>query len=87
MPYIEPERKTILDPYINEVFPQSLGELNYCITRLALNWLERNAKNYTNMQNVHGCMGCAQAEFYRRMLAPYEDIKKGQNGDVYPYYF
>jgi hypothetical protein len=26
----------------------------------------------------------AAAEFYRRVVAPYEDAKRAENGDVYP---
>lgn len=30
-----------------------------------------------------GCIGCAKAEFYRRVVAPYEDKNIEENGDVY----
>lgn len=32
---------------------------------------------------TQGVLRCAQLEFYRRVLAPYEDKKRKQNGDVY----
>lgn len=32
---------------------------------------------------TQGVLRCAQLEFYRRVLVPYEDKKRKQNGDVY----
>ena len=32
-----------------------------------------------------GVLSCVGAEFYRRVIAPYEDKKIIQNGDVEPY--
>lgn len=53
--------------------PSQPGDLNYLVTRLMLQALSRV------LSEVHE----AECEFRRRMLAPYEDAKILQNGDVY----
>jgi len=59
------------------------GELNYAITELMINYLNRKGVSYTNMNEVIGVLECAKLELYRRMAAPYEDTKIEENGDVY----
>ncbi len=59
------------------------GELNYAITEMMKNYLERKGVSYTNMNEVIGVLECAKMELYRRMAAPYEDVKIKENGDVY----
>ena len=36
------------------------------------------------MTDVRGAIHACQTEFYRRLIAPYEDQKIKKNGDVYP---
>jgi len=57
------------------------GTLNYIITRLCDFWLED--PNYEKYNAVIGVLECAKQELYRRQIAPYEDEKWQQNGDVY----
>ncbi len=59
------------------------GELNYAITEMLINYLNRKGVSYTNMNEVIGVLECAKLELYRRMTAPYEDTKIEENGDVY----
>lgn len=59
------------------------GELNYAITEMMINYLNRKGVSYTNMNEVIGVLECAKLELYRRMTAPYEDMKIDENGDVY----
>lgn len=59
------------------------GELNYAITVMMINYLNRKGVSYTNMNEVIGVLECAKLELYRRMTAPYEDTKIDENGDVY----
>lgn len=59
------------------------GELNYAITEMVIDYINRKGVSYTNMNEVVGVLECAKMELYRRMAAPYEDIKIEENGDVY----
>lgn len=66
-------------------FPQTAGELNYAITRLIQEFLDRQGKpGYRDFNEVVGVLECCKLEFYRRAVAAYEDEKIAENGDVYP---
>ncbi|KKN25215.1 hypothetical protein LCGC14_0886960 [marine sediment metagenome] len=95
MPYItQSKREEIIEE--NDVFGDGMiyhhivmehidkpGELNYAITEMMINYLNRKGVSYTNMNEVIGVLECAKLELYRRMTAPYEDVKIDENGDVY----
>jgi hypothetical protein len=86
MPYVKQEVKDYLDPKladIKEVLPYlGDGELNYIMTECAKAWIGRGY-NYSKLNAAHGTFHSAGAEFYRRVVAPYEDEKIKENGDVY----
>jgi len=60
-----------------------VGELNYCITMLCLDYLADKKLSYALLNEVMGVLSCARAEFYRRVVVPYEQAKCDENGDVY----
>lgn len=59
------------------------GDLNYLFTKLAILYVDHKGLTYTHLNDVVGALESAKAEFQRRMVAPYEDMKKAENGDVY----
>lgn len=61
------------------------GELNYMITRMVDQYLKDKKLSYASINEVIGVLECAKLELYRRIAAPYEDIKISQNGDVYSF--
>ena len=79
MPYIDPESRPHLEP--NQV-AATPGELNYQITRLVDGFLPRRP-NYRDLNEVVGVLEVVKLELYRRVVAPYEDVKLAENGDVY----
>jgi hypothetical protein len=87
MPYIDPTHRAELDAVV-EVKPTlrkicSPGELNYKITKLVVDYLNQYDESYGRYNEVIGVLTCVQHELYRRAIAPYEDVKKDQNGDVF----
>ncbi len=85
MPYIHPRCRGPIDDGFLE--PQTAGELNYAITQLVIRFLyagRRLAPSYTDFNDAIGALECAKLELYRRKIAPYEDTKMIENGDVYP---
>lgn len=81
MPYIDQTRRDALaDPVI---VPETVGELNYLVTRLVDSFIVRKGVSYTNINNAMGALECAKLELYRRLAAPYEDEKSRVNGEVY----
>ena len=82
MPYIKKEDRT----EATELWPNTAGELNYAITMLCNAYIARNGgMSYAIGNEVVGVLECAKLELYRRKLAPYEDKKIAQNGDIEGY--
>jgi len=83
MPYIGSSRD-LFDPHLNNLSKEiaHAGELNYCMTRLALGYVRFKGKKYLTFCVVIGTFVCAALEFYRRWVGPYEDEKIVENGDV-----
>lgn len=63
--------------------PENAGELNYAITELIREYLGYTGERYQAFNDVLGALEGAKLELYRRRLAPYEDQKIQENGDVY----
>lgn len=84
MPYIHQSRRALLRQSA-DVEPNSAGELNYQITMLLLSYwrIEGVPQNYQTINDIIGAVESAKAEFQRRVVAPYEDRKIKENGDVY----
>lgn len=88
MPYIpDGERRVALSPHgLSHGFvatPATAGELNYQITCCVNAYLASVGQSYCTMNTAIGALECAKQELYRRVLAPYEDTKLQQHGDVY----
>jgi len=85
MPYINQHQRRALRHVTsdwNVMF--DAGSLNYMITTLVLNHIEKHGMSYSTINETIGVLECAKLELYRRLAAPYEDQKILQNGDVYP---
>lgn len=82
MPYISQGLRQNFEPNAPRA-PLVTGELNYQITRLCWRYITNNGVSYTTLNEVIGVLECAKLELYRRQLAPYEDRKCEENGDVY----
>lgn len=85
MPYVSDSRKsTIAIPHVS-----SDGDLNYVITRMAEERLWQRLEydwdnvNYEDIAAVYGTLQAAAAEYYRRVVVPYEERKMAENGDVF----
>lgn len=77
MPYIKQKRRS-------EIFLAiSSGELNYMFTLLIISYLQMNGESYQTYNDIIGALEAAKLELYRRKIAPYEDKKIQENGDVY----
>lgn len=79
MPYIKQTRRLDL---ILEDLPQNGGELNFLIYSLMKDYIKDNGLSYKVINEIVGSLECCKLELYRRMAAPYEDLKIKENGDV-----
>lgn len=59
------------------------GELNYELTLKIVKYLKVNGTSYKTMNDIVGALESCKLEFFRRVVAPYENYKIEENGDVY----
>lgn len=85
MPYIKEEDRGRLrhDLIFLSQKIETEGELNYSICFLLKMWLAEKGMRYATLNALMGVLSSVTQEFYRRVVAPYEDQKKGENGDVF----
>lgn len=90
MPYIQPAERPRLEaiaevaiPLLSPGTPGYAGRLNFLISRILNDSLEITGVTYTQLNEIIGVLECAKQELYRRVLAPYEDKKIEENGDVF----
>lgn len=88
MPYILQERREELyETFVDfisvlEEMGWEEGDMNYVITVLCKHAVRHHGRSYKNLNKIVGMLESAKAEFIRREMNPYEDIKIGMNGDV-----
>jgi hypothetical protein len=89
MPYIKKERRKELfclstdDSAFMFWNVETPGELNYAFTHILNSYLENKKLSYQTINEIIGALEGSKLEFYRRIVAPYEDKKIEENGDVY----
>lgn len=87
MPYVKREQRPAIDqsiePLINHL--KSLptedqdGSLNYAVTKIIK---KIYPQKYFHLNRALGVLTAITHELYRRIIAPYEDTKILENGDV-----
>jgi predicted DNA-binding protein with PD1-like motif len=84
MPYIKKEDRPKFEEDAKNIAMKAkcAGDLNYAITVILHSYLKRNGVKYANVNELIGMMECCKMELYRKIGAPYEDLKITQNGDV-----
>ena len=84
VPYIKGEKRDKLDPILNELVKEinQPGDLNYCIYKLICMLAKINTPSYRVYSALLTELECCKLEFYRKKVAPYEDKKLKENGDV-----
>jgi hypothetical protein len=90
MPYLTKHARKRLDTHITALIEVLLeegisipGGLNYAICRVADGVTAANGESYNLYNTLLGSVEAAKLEIYRRMVAPYEDLKQKQNGEVF----
>lgn len=88
MPYIKPQYRPELDELLRPLIEhlQSLplekqdGSVNYTFAKVLQGLYAED--NYFTYNRSMGVLAALQQEWYRRRIAPYEDKKIEENGDV-----
>ena len=87
MPYIKSENRKKYEKILRELVaiikslpPEEVdGELNYVVTKILK---DVYPLRYFHINKAVGVLECIKLEFYRRVAAPYEDLKIKESGDV-----
>lgn len=84
MPYITREDREYFDDDIKALLEDVTceGDLNYIFTKLIHGRIQEEGKRYQVINNLIGMLECCKLELYRIIAAPYEDLKKLENGSV-----
>jgi len=89
MPYLPKQERIELDSVIpvlvNIVLASGTNpasNLNYLIAKLSDEIVMRRGERYGLYNSLIGALECSKLELYRRLIAPYEDTKVIENGDV-----
>ena len=84
MPYIKQDRRVDLNPRCTGAqTAQTPGELNYQLTEVVCDYLHTFGRSYKTFNDIIGALESCKLEFYRRMVAPYENDAIERNGDCY----
>lgn len=88
MPYIKQEERKKIDKLIVDLLKEihNIGHLNYVVTKLIHLYVEAKAEymglTYKILNETIGVLTCITQEFYRTIIAKYEDKKKWENGCI-----
>lgn len=82
MPYIEIPKRKKLDKVVKlmkELDVKANGDLNYILFKFCKVTVK---DGYNNFKNYCGELRECAVEIERRLLGPYEDSKRNENGDI-----
>ena len=90
MPYISKKSRLKIEYCANKINAikalinviETEGDLNYVITRLCHEFLNKKGEKYSIYNTIIGVLECAKLELYRRKVSFYEEKKIKENGDV-----
>ena len=80
MPYVAQDVRNLLN---EGLVPLNPGQLNYTLSQILRRYLEEKEISYATYNEIIGVLECLKLEFYRRLVASYEDTKREVNGDVW----
>ncbi|MBE3139911.1 MAG: hypothetical protein IMZ53_04915 [Thermoplasmata archaeon] len=87
MPYIDKSKRVMYDDYIHafelmHADKATDGELNYLVTGLCHSVIKKQGLKYGTLNKIIGVLTCVIQELYRKIAAPYEEVKLIANGPV-----
>lgn len=91
MPYIKQNKRSIIDLQVEhlikaicaaaDTLDEVDGNANYAITKIIYGLYSEGG--YAVKANALKTLLAVALEYYRRIMAPYEDQKRDENGEVY----
>lgn len=86
MPYISSPRReayALLRQAVKDTRVDTIGELEYLFCYLADLYVGQHLMSFELLNSVVGAFESGKMEFYRKMVAGYEDGKEAANGTVW----
>lgn len=85
MPYIPQSERGKFNDLIDAAAEKcdSIGELTYCLYRLACTYEMGQPNDYASKNEVVGALENTKHEYQEMILGPYEVEKRRRNGDIY----
>ncbi|MDD5016321.1 MAG: hypothetical protein PHW73_14725 [Atribacterota bacterium] len=89
MPYIKKDQRNIYSSSIENITSilsqnkWKKGDFNYCISMIINAWVKDTGLSYDTLSNITGVLNDIKTEFERKVVAPYENKKIEENGEVY----
>lgn len=80
MPYIKQDDRENIEDLTKS--PTNAGELNYLIHLILSNYVDDLGESYQTYNDIMGVLEGVKLELYRRRVAPYEEKKIKENGDI-----
>ena len=83
MPYIPQSERKQFDKGLNQLKPQTKGQLTYCLFNVVLDYLQREPGiKYESLSNAISALKDAEHELRRRFLYQSEDAKRKAHGCI-----
>jgi hypothetical protein len=87
MPYVNRDVRNRLDEVLTPLLVRLRGmsnegldgAVNYCVTKTIR---DLYSGSYYSLNRAVGVLESVKQEYYRRVVAPYEDVKRMENGDI-----
>lgn len=79
MPYITPYERS--DVHYGTA--DNVGQLTFKLTDSITDYIDNKGESFQTYAEILGALEAAKLELYRRRVAPYENQKCLDNGDVY----
>ena len=83
MPYIFPERQEYLGEQLSTPRADDVGELTFLLTTMVERYRAEHRTSFETLAEIVAALEQTKDEFQRRVVHPYEDMKRCLNGDVY----
>lgn len=84
MPYLRSKkRRKELTPHAQWESCADGAELNFLICTQIDLFIKTHGLSYHTLEEIDGALDLARLEFVRRIVAPYEEIKRVENGEVF----
>ena len=85
MPYIAKDDRVPYGPALHQLdvllAGKPKGHLTFVLYTIARRFVQE--ERYTNLSEARSALGDAYDEFYRRLMAPYEDKQIEKSGDAF----